>query len=209
MYPSLIYVISLHRAGQLTWPALIIHIFIILLGLANLIAQFLLWKLPFSLWLSQVVLWYLAIALSNTVTHENEQSSIWSSWEKLHLWNKFNTHLSGTWWETCLAPLKTEFYEKWSGSDFSEVILLFLLNVHQRLMKLKYFNFLQHTSQNTQLSVSGHRTPLSFKGAVLTFTNKHAFTVLFNDCSKCSFVAVIFLFCLENEEIIVFPGDFF
>ncbi|NXW08136.1 S38A9 protein, partial [Fregetta grallaria] len=42
VYPSLIYVISLHRAGQLTWPALIIHIFIILLGLANLIAQFLL-----------------------------------------------------------------------------------------------------------------------------------------------------------------------
>ncbi|XP_053910437.1 neutral amino acid transporter 9 isoform X2 [Cuculus canorus] len=42
VYPSLIYVISLHRAGQLTWPTLIIHIFIILLGLANLIAQFLL-----------------------------------------------------------------------------------------------------------------------------------------------------------------------
>ncbi|OXB55698.1 hypothetical protein ASZ78_000735 [Callipepla squamata] len=42
VYPSLIYVISLHHAGQLTWPALIIHIFIILLGLANLIAQFLL-----------------------------------------------------------------------------------------------------------------------------------------------------------------------
>ncbi|XP_064358733.1 neutral amino acid transporter 9-like isoform X2 [Dromaius novaehollandiae] len=42
VYPSLIYVISLHRAGQLTWPALIIHIFIILLGLANLVAQFLL-----------------------------------------------------------------------------------------------------------------------------------------------------------------------
>lgn len=42
VYPSLIYVISQHRAGQLTWPALIIHVFIILLGLANLIAQFLL-----------------------------------------------------------------------------------------------------------------------------------------------------------------------
>ncbi|KFO53850.1 Putative sodium-coupled neutral amino acid transporter 9, partial [Corvus brachyrhynchos] len=42
VYPSLIYMISLHRAGQLTCPALIIHIFIILLGLANLIAQFLL-----------------------------------------------------------------------------------------------------------------------------------------------------------------------
>ncbi|XP_056180659.1 neutral amino acid transporter 9 isoform X1 [Falco biarmicus] len=42
VYPSLIYMISLHRAGRLTWPALIIHIFIILLGLANLIAQFLL-----------------------------------------------------------------------------------------------------------------------------------------------------------------------
>ncbi|NXG17413.1 S38A9 protein, partial [Grallaria varia] len=42
VYPSLIYMISLHHAGQLTWPALIIHVFIILLGLANLIAQFLL-----------------------------------------------------------------------------------------------------------------------------------------------------------------------
>ncbi|NXX96574.1 S38A9 protein, partial [Centropus bengalensis] len=42
VYPSLIYMISLHRAGQLTWPTLIIHIFIIILGLANLIAQFLL-----------------------------------------------------------------------------------------------------------------------------------------------------------------------
>ncbi|KAF2976841.1 hypothetical protein EK904_015000 [Melospiza melodia maxima] len=42
VYPSLIYMISLHRAGQLTWPARIIHISIILLGLANLIAQFLL-----------------------------------------------------------------------------------------------------------------------------------------------------------------------
>lgn len=71
VYPSLIYMISLHRAGQLTWPALIIHIFIILLGLANLIAQFLLWKLPLLPWLSQVVLRYLATALSNTVRHEN------------------------------------------------------------------------------------------------------------------------------------------
>ncbi|KAM9138920.1 neutral amino acid transporter 9 isoform 1-T2 [Pangshura tecta] len=42
VYPSLIYMISLHQSGQLTWSMLIVHIFIIILGLANLIAQFLL-----------------------------------------------------------------------------------------------------------------------------------------------------------------------
>ncbi|XP_013373855.1 PREDICTED: sodium-coupled neutral amino acid transporter 9 isoform X2 [Chinchilla lanigera] len=40
IYPSLIYMISLHREERLTWPKLIFHIFIIILGLANLIAQF-------------------------------------------------------------------------------------------------------------------------------------------------------------------------
>ncbi|XP_054843187.1 neutral amino acid transporter 9 isoform X2 [Eublepharis macularius] len=40
VYPSLIYVISLHREGQLTWLTLVVHILIILLGVANLIAQF-------------------------------------------------------------------------------------------------------------------------------------------------------------------------
>ncbi|XP_030422327.1 sodium-coupled neutral amino acid transporter 9 isoform X2 [Gopherus evgoodei] len=42
VYPSLIYMISLHQSGQLTWSMLIVHIFIIILGLANLTAQFLL-----------------------------------------------------------------------------------------------------------------------------------------------------------------------
>ncbi|XP_032624897.1 neutral amino acid transporter 9 isoform X2 [Chelonoidis abingdonii] len=42
VYPSLIYMISLHQSGQLTWSVLIVHIFIIILGLANLIAQFVL-----------------------------------------------------------------------------------------------------------------------------------------------------------------------
>ncbi|EMP41367.1 Putative sodium-coupled neutral amino acid transporter 9 [Chelonia mydas] len=42
VYPSLIYMISLHQSGQLTWSTLIVHIFILILGLANLIAQFLL-----------------------------------------------------------------------------------------------------------------------------------------------------------------------
>ncbi|XP_008100989.1 neutral amino acid transporter 9 isoform X2 [Anolis carolinensis] len=41
VYPSLIYIISLHREGRLTWLGLSIHIFIILLGVANLVAQFL------------------------------------------------------------------------------------------------------------------------------------------------------------------------
>ncbi|XP_044302375.1 sodium-coupled neutral amino acid transporter 9 isoform X2 [Varanus komodoensis] len=41
VYPSLIYIIALHRENRLTWLALIVHILIILLGLANLIVQFL------------------------------------------------------------------------------------------------------------------------------------------------------------------------
>ncbi|XP_077203247.1 neutral amino acid transporter 9 [Paroedura picta] len=41
VYPSLIYVISLHREGKLTWLTLVVHVLIILLGVANLIAQFL------------------------------------------------------------------------------------------------------------------------------------------------------------------------
>uniref|UniRef100_A0A8D2B2L7 Neutral amino acid transporter 9 n=1 Tax=Sciurus vulgaris TaxID=55149 RepID=A0A8D2B2L7_SCIVU len=40
IYPSLIYIISLHQEERLTWPKLIFHIFIIILGLANLIVQF-------------------------------------------------------------------------------------------------------------------------------------------------------------------------
>ncbi|XP_057163083.1 neutral amino acid transporter 9 isoform X1 [Ursus arctos] len=40
IYPSLIYIISLHQEDRLTWPKLIFHIFIIILGLANLIVQF-------------------------------------------------------------------------------------------------------------------------------------------------------------------------
>uniref|UniRef100_H0WWM0 Neutral amino acid transporter 9 n=1 Tax=Otolemur garnettii TaxID=30611 RepID=H0WWM0_OTOGA len=40
IYPSLIYMISLYREERLTWPKLIFHIFIIILGLANLIVQF-------------------------------------------------------------------------------------------------------------------------------------------------------------------------
>ncbi|XP_045141175.1 sodium-coupled neutral amino acid transporter 9 [Echinops telfairi] len=40
IYPSLIYIISLHREDRLTWPKLLIHAFIMMLGLANLIVQF-------------------------------------------------------------------------------------------------------------------------------------------------------------------------
>ncbi|KAM7148578.1 neutral amino acid transporter 9 isoform 5-T8 [Molossus nigricans] len=39
-YPSLIYIISLRQEDRLTWPKLIFHVFIIVLGLANLITQF-------------------------------------------------------------------------------------------------------------------------------------------------------------------------
>uniref|UniRef100_A0A8D0GQ98 Neutral amino acid transporter 9 n=1 Tax=Sphenodon punctatus TaxID=8508 RepID=A0A8D0GQ98_SPHPU len=41
VYPSLIYMVSQYRAGQLTWLGLTVHVFIILLGVVNLIAQFL------------------------------------------------------------------------------------------------------------------------------------------------------------------------
>ncbi|XP_060617479.2 neutral amino acid transporter 9 [Anolis sagrei] len=41
VYPSLIYIISLRREDRLTWLGLAIHVFIILLGVANLVAQFL------------------------------------------------------------------------------------------------------------------------------------------------------------------------
>ena len=40
IYPSLIYIISLHQEERLTWPKLVFHVIIIILGLANLIAQF-------------------------------------------------------------------------------------------------------------------------------------------------------------------------
>ncbi|ELW65686.1 Putative sodium-coupled neutral amino acid transporter 9 [Tupaia chinensis] len=40
IYPSLIYIISLHQEERLTWPKLIFHVFIIILGLANMIVQF-------------------------------------------------------------------------------------------------------------------------------------------------------------------------
>ncbi|XP_066233748.1 neutral amino acid transporter 9 [Saccopteryx leptura] len=40
IYPSLIYIISLHQEDRLTWPTLIFHVLIILLGLANLVVQF-------------------------------------------------------------------------------------------------------------------------------------------------------------------------
>lgn len=124
VYPSLIYMISLHRAGQLTWPALIIHIFIILLGLVNLIAQFLLWKFPLLPWLSQVVLRNLATALSNTVRHENHPPC-----EDLgkSCTSKTNSkHIVQVLYRTCLASLKTQFYEKWNASDLSDTVLLVL-----------------------------------------------------------------------------------
>lgn len=164
VYPSLIYVISLHRAGQLTWPALIIHVFIILLGLANLIAQFLLWKPPSPCGCHK---WYCDIWPQPwaTLSHMIMRSSS----EKLHLWNKFKTHLPGTWKKTCFVPQNTQFRDKWSSSNMIGVVLL-LLNVHQVLMKLRYFNFLQLTSQNTQLSALSCRTPLSSKRTVLTFS---------------------------------------
>ncbi|KAI5774589.1 SLC38A9 [Gulo gulo luscus] len=40
IYPFLIYMISLRQEDRLTWPKLIFHTFIIILGLANLIVQF-------------------------------------------------------------------------------------------------------------------------------------------------------------------------
>ncbi|XP_051028259.1 sodium-coupled neutral amino acid transporter 9 isoform X1 [Acomys russatus] len=40
IFPSLIYIICLRQEERLTWPKLVFHVFIIILGLANLIAQF-------------------------------------------------------------------------------------------------------------------------------------------------------------------------
>ncbi|XP_043544617.1 sodium-coupled neutral amino acid transporter 9 isoform X2 [Chiloscyllium plagiosum] len=40
VYPSLIHMMSLHRRGQLSWPSAIFHSSLIVLGVANLIAQF-------------------------------------------------------------------------------------------------------------------------------------------------------------------------
>lgn len=40
IYPSLTYIIALHQGERLTWTKLIFHVFIIILGLANLIVQF-------------------------------------------------------------------------------------------------------------------------------------------------------------------------
>uniref|UniRef100_UPI00398EEF00 neutral amino acid transporter 9 isoform X2 n=1 Tax=Pristiophorus japonicus TaxID=55135 RepID=UPI00398EEF00 len=41
VYPSLIHMISLHRRGQLSWPSAVFHSSLLVLGVANLIAQFL------------------------------------------------------------------------------------------------------------------------------------------------------------------------
>lgn len=203
VYPSLIYMISLHRAGQLTWPALIIHIFIILLGLANLIAQFLLWKLPFLPWLSQLVLRYLATALSNTVRHEDRpqcgdlgKSFTFETNSKHIIQVLYRKHVLLHW-----NHMKS--YEKWNGSHLSDTVLLVLLKMNKKLMTLKYFNILQHISPNTKFLASSCGS-LSSKWTVLTLISRHAFSVLFTDSLKCSFVAVIFLICLENEEFIVF-----
>ncbi|KAK1345408.1 hypothetical protein QTO34_014121 [Cnephaeus nilssonii] len=40
VYPSLIYILSLRQEDRLTWPTLVFHVLIIILGLANLVAQF-------------------------------------------------------------------------------------------------------------------------------------------------------------------------
>lgn len=48
IYPSLIYIISLYQEERLTWPKLIFHVFIIILGLANLIVQFFMWNTQLS-----------------------------------------------------------------------------------------------------------------------------------------------------------------
>ncbi|XP_007486384.2 neutral amino acid transporter 9 isoform X1 [Monodelphis domestica] len=40
IYPALIYIISLYNEERLTWPTLVFHTFIIVLGVANLMAQF-------------------------------------------------------------------------------------------------------------------------------------------------------------------------
>lgn len=40
VFPALVHMISLHRRGALTWPSAVFHSFLILLGIANLLAQF-------------------------------------------------------------------------------------------------------------------------------------------------------------------------
>uniref|UniRef100_A0A3B4YXH2 Neutral amino acid transporter 9 n=1 Tax=Stegastes partitus TaxID=144197 RepID=A0A3B4YXH2_9TELE len=40
VFPTLVHMISLRRQGRLSWPSAIFHSFLILLGIANLIAQF-------------------------------------------------------------------------------------------------------------------------------------------------------------------------
>uniref|UniRef100_A0A3B4AEU2 Neutral amino acid transporter 9 n=1 Tax=Periophthalmus magnuspinnatus TaxID=409849 RepID=A0A3B4AEU2_9GOBI len=40
IFPALVHMISLHRQGTLTWPSAVFHSFLILLGMANLLAQF-------------------------------------------------------------------------------------------------------------------------------------------------------------------------
>ncbi|XP_005998499.1 neutral amino acid transporter 9 [Latimeria chalumnae] len=40
VYPSLTHMISLHQTGQLKWPSAIFHSFLIVLGVANVVAQF-------------------------------------------------------------------------------------------------------------------------------------------------------------------------
>ncbi|XP_030048991.1 neutral amino acid transporter 9 isoform X1 [Microcaecilia unicolor] len=41
VYPALIHLISQYHKGELKWPSLIFHVFLMVLGLANLISQFL------------------------------------------------------------------------------------------------------------------------------------------------------------------------
>ncbi|KAF6127244.1 solute carrier family 38 member 9 [Phyllostomus discolor] len=40
VYPALTYILALRQEGRLTWPRLLAHVAIIVLGLANLIVQF-------------------------------------------------------------------------------------------------------------------------------------------------------------------------
>ncbi|KAM6985158.1 neutral amino acid transporter 9 [Aplochiton taeniatus] len=40
VFPSLVHMIAEHRRGELRWPSILFHSFLILLGLANLVAQF-------------------------------------------------------------------------------------------------------------------------------------------------------------------------
>lgn len=40
VYPSLTYILSLRQEDRLTWPSLLFHALLIVLGLANLVAQF-------------------------------------------------------------------------------------------------------------------------------------------------------------------------